>query len=93
MRCGSVEAIGEVFNLFNSQNPDGFVTRRYTGTIAGPAPNPTFMQPTASRATSVSRNSASDRSAFGSSFSQTSDRAIPKKRCRFSGGSLSFPLL
>jgi Carboxypeptidase regulatory-like domain/TonB dependent receptor-like, beta-barrel len=41
-----VEAIGEVFNLFNSENPDGFVTRRYTGTTASPAPNPTFMQPT-----------------------------------------------
>ena len=45
-RRTQVEAIGEVFNLFNSENPDGFVTRRYTGTIASPSPNPTFMQPT-----------------------------------------------
>ena len=41
-----IEAIGEVFNLFNSENPDGFVTRRYTGPTPSPAPNPTFMQPT-----------------------------------------------
>ena len=41
-----IEAIGEVFNLANSDNPDGFVTRRYTGDLASPAPNPTFMQPT-----------------------------------------------
>jgi hypothetical protein len=41
-----IEAIGEVFNLVNSENPDGFVTRRYTGSVASPALNPTFMQPT-----------------------------------------------
>ena len=40
-----VEAIGEVFNVFNTQNPAGFVTRRYTGSIANPVPNATFMQP------------------------------------------------
>ena len=42
-----VEAIAEVFNLANSENPDGFVARRYTGSIASPVPNQTFMQPTA----------------------------------------------
>jgi hypothetical protein len=42
-----IEAIGEVFNVFNTQNPSGFVTRRYTGSISRPVPNATFMQPTA----------------------------------------------
>jgi Carboxypeptidase regulatory-like domain/TonB dependent receptor len=41
-----VEAIGEVFNLFNTENPGGFTTRRYTGSIAAPVANATFMQPT-----------------------------------------------
>jgi len=41
-----VEAIGEVFNLFNTENPGGFVTRRFNGSIASPVPNATFMQPT-----------------------------------------------
>ncbi len=39
-----VEAIGEVFNLFNAMNPGTFVTTRLLGTGA---PNPTFLQPTA----------------------------------------------
>jgi hypothetical protein len=38
-----VEAIGEVFNLFNAKNPSTFVTRRLLGTGAA---NPDFMQPT-----------------------------------------------
>jgi hypothetical protein len=38
-----VEAIGEVFNLFNAINPSGFLTRRLLGTGV---PNPDFMQPT-----------------------------------------------
>ena len=37
-----IEAIVEVFNLFNAKNPTGFRTGR---TLAG-APNPLFMQPT-----------------------------------------------
>jgi hypothetical protein len=37
-----IEAIGEVFNLFNAKNPTGF---RPTRTNAGD-PNPLFMQPT-----------------------------------------------
>jgi hypothetical protein len=41
-----IDAIAEVFNLFNSDNPDSFVTRRYTGGVAFPVPNATFMQPT-----------------------------------------------
>jgi hypothetical protein len=41
-----VDAIGEVFNLFNNDNPGGFVTRRFTGSLANPVPNATFMQPT-----------------------------------------------
>ena len=41
-----VDAIGEVFNLFNSENPDGFVTRRFNGSVASPVPNQPFMQPT-----------------------------------------------
>jgi hypothetical protein len=42
-----VDAIGEVFNLFNNENPTGFTTRRFNGSIASPVPNAPFMQPTA----------------------------------------------
>ena len=38
-----VEAIGEIFNVFNAKNPSGFVASRLLGTGA---PNPDFMQPT-----------------------------------------------
>jgi hypothetical protein len=41
-----VEAIAEVFNLFNTENPGGFVTRRFNGSVAAPVANATFMQPT-----------------------------------------------
>jgi hypothetical protein len=41
-----VEAIGEVFNLFNAKNPGGFIGRRYLGTIASKTVNPDFMRPT-----------------------------------------------
>jgi outer membrane receptor protein involved in Fe transport len=37
-----LEAIGEVFNLFNAKNPSAFITRRLLGTGE---PNPEFMQP------------------------------------------------
>jgi hypothetical protein len=42
-----VDVIGEIFNLFNVENPTGFTTRRLNGSIAAPVPNATFMQPTA----------------------------------------------
>jgi hypothetical protein len=42
-----VEAIGEVFNLFNALNPSGFTFARFTGTIANKTPNATFLRPTA----------------------------------------------
>ena len=42
-----VDVIGEIFNLFNVENPTAFVTRRFNGSIAAPVPNATFMQPTA----------------------------------------------
>jgi hypothetical protein len=38
-----VEAIGEIFNLFNAKNPSGFNTTRLLGTGL---PNPEFLQPT-----------------------------------------------
>jgi hypothetical protein len=38
-----IEAIGEIFNMFNSSNPSGFTATRLLGTGL---PNPTFMQPT-----------------------------------------------
>jgi hypothetical protein len=38
-----VEAIAEIFNLFNAKNPSGFTTRRI---LADGTPNPNFMQPT-----------------------------------------------
>ena len=37
-----LEAIGEIFNLFNAKNPSGFITRRLLGTGAA---NPDFMTP------------------------------------------------
>jgi len=37
-----LEAIGEVFNLFNAKNPSGFITRRLLG---DGTPNPDFMTP------------------------------------------------
>jgi hypothetical protein len=42
-RSARLEAIGELFNLFNAKNPSGFLTRQHT---ASGAPNPDFMQPT-----------------------------------------------
>jgi hypothetical protein len=48
-----VEAIGEVFNVFNAINP-AYVTQGpqgygafYTGTLASHTPNKAFMKPTA----------------------------------------------
>jgi len=48
----NVEAIGEVFNLFNAINPNfgtgsSSSTRFYTGTLASHTPNPVFLKPTA----------------------------------------------
>jgi outer membrane receptor protein involved in Fe transport len=43
-----VEAIAEVFNLFNATNPFLSTTQqRFTGPAANPVPNPGFMQPSA----------------------------------------------
>jgi hypothetical protein len=36
-----LEAIGEIFNLFNAKNPNTFVTQR----ITSGAPNPNFLRP------------------------------------------------
>jgi outer membrane receptor protein involved in Fe transport len=49
-RTAQVEAIAEVFNVFNAKNPATFTTRRLTGSIANPLPNtsngrPAFMRP------------------------------------------------
>ncbi len=41
-----IEAIAEVFNLFNAKNPAGFTTRRFNGSVDSPEPNSAFMQPT-----------------------------------------------
>jgi hypothetical protein len=43
MGNAQVEAIAEVFNLFNAKNPAGFLGRRL---LANGSPNPDFMQPT-----------------------------------------------
>lgn len=42
-----VDAIAEVFNLFNAKNPDGFhpVSGQNRRLLAGGAPNPDFLQP------------------------------------------------
>jgi hypothetical protein len=45
MGTARIEAIGEVFNLFNAKNPSGFRTAQYTGTLANPRPNATFLVP------------------------------------------------
>jgi len=42
MGTARVEAIGEIFNLFNAQNPSGFIATRLLGTGL---PNPDFMRP------------------------------------------------
>jgi hypothetical protein len=41
-----VDVIGEIFNLFNVENPTAFVTRRFNGSIAAPVPNAPFMTAT-----------------------------------------------
>ena len=38
-----IEAIGELFNVFNAKNPSAFTATRLLGTGL---PNPDFMQPT-----------------------------------------------
>jgi len=42
-----IEAIGEVFNLFNILNPNAFTTARTTGTITNQTLNSGFLKPTA----------------------------------------------
>jgi hypothetical protein len=42
-----LEAIAEVFNLFNAINPSVLSGQRFIGTIANPVPNPDFLRPTA----------------------------------------------
>jgi Carboxypeptidase regulatory-like domain/TonB dependent receptor-like, beta-barrel len=46
MGSARVEAIGEVFNLFNSLNPGGFNPRQFTGTVTNRTANADFMRPT-----------------------------------------------
>jgi hypothetical protein len=41
-----LEAIGEVFNLFNAKNPSDFTVTRFTGTVADKTPDPNFLRPT-----------------------------------------------
>ncbi|MGB2712788.1 MAG: TonB-dependent receptor [Vicinamibacterales bacterium] len=46
-----IEAIAEIFNLFNAKNPSGFIGRRFTGSLSDPVPNvssgvPQFLRPT-----------------------------------------------
>jgi hypothetical protein len=43
MGTARVEAIAEIFNLFNAKNPAGFIGRRF---LADGTPNDQFMQPT-----------------------------------------------
>jgi hypothetical protein len=46
MGTARVEAIGEVFNLFNALNPGGFIVTRYTGTVTAKTANADFLRPT-----------------------------------------------
>ena len=41
-----LEAIGEMFNVFNAINPSVFSGQRFIGTLANPTPNPDFLRPT-----------------------------------------------
>jgi hypothetical protein len=41
-----IDAIGEIFNLFNSLNPGGFIGRKNLGTITSKSANPDFLRPT-----------------------------------------------
>jgi outer membrane receptor protein involved in Fe transport len=46
-----LEAIAEVFNLFDANNPSGFIGRRFIGSVSNPQPNvsdgvPQFLRPT-----------------------------------------------
>ncbi len=41
-----IDAIGEVFNLFNALNPGAFIGRKNLGTITSETPNPDFLRPT-----------------------------------------------
>jgi hypothetical protein len=41
-----LEAIGEIFNLFNSINPSSFSGRQNLGTMSNPSPNADFLRPT-----------------------------------------------
>ena len=59
----ALEAIGEVFNLFNAKNPAGFTHRQQPGTERV---NPTSCSRPRSRATSSSPSSASGRSGSAS---------------------------
>ena len=50
-KTARVEAIGEIFNLFNAINPSGFIGRRFIGSVTNPTPNvsngvPQFLRPT-----------------------------------------------
>ncbi|HSC29924.1 MAG TPA: TonB-dependent receptor [Vicinamibacterales bacterium] len=50
-RTARVEAIAEMFNLFNAINPSAFIGRRYIGSVTNPQPNvssgiPQFLRPT-----------------------------------------------
>ena len=46
MGTARIDAIGEVFNLFNALNPGGFIGRKNLGTITSKTPNPDFLRPT-----------------------------------------------
>jgi carboxypeptidase family protein len=41
-----IEAIAELFNVFNAINPSVFLGQRFIGTLASPAVNPDFLRPT-----------------------------------------------
>jgi hypothetical protein len=49
-KSARVEAIGEIFNLFNAINPSNFIGRRFIGSVTNPEPNvsngvPQFLRP------------------------------------------------
>jgi hypothetical protein len=46
MGSARIDAIGEVFNLFNALNPGGFIGRKNLGTITNKSANPDFLRPT-----------------------------------------------
>ncbi len=97
-RTARVEAIAEIFNLFNVTEPVDVHRPRFIGSVTNPQPNasdgvPQFLKPHGvSRVTSRTRNSASDRSGSGLRSRDSVRRAILRGASRRPFFVISFQL-